>query len=251
MPVTSRALGAAVATAALICLGAGPASAAAPAGCDVAGAALTWGFKESFRSYIDGSIANGGWTTSGDVGYETPAFTWTGGEGWIAAGEGEIAFSGSVRFTGHGGVLDVTISDPVLRFDADGGVLLLTVTGENMDGDAIRADAAEFVALSDLGWGGADALVQLGAETTLTDAGAAAFTNYPPGEAFDPIAADLPVGDSCEGAAPAAEPGDADGPGEPIVPGWGPTLAGAVAGGAALAALIVVIAVAVRRSRRG
>ena len=44
-------------------------------------ATLTWGFKESFRAYIDGDIANGEWTTSGGATYETPEFSWSDGTG--------------------------------------------------------------------------------------------------------------------------------------------------------------------------
>ena len=39
-------------------------------GCDVVSASLEWGFKESFRGYIDGSIANGEWTVAEGAAYE-------------------------------------------------------------------------------------------------------------------------------------------------------------------------------------
>src|SRR3546814_3461048 len=53
--------------------------AASPAtACDVVGGELSWGFKESFRAYISGSIAAGEWTTSGGATYETPSFGWSG-----------------------------------------------------------------------------------------------------------------------------------------------------------------------------
>src|SRR5690606_8583207 len=84
--------------------------------CDVADAELRWGFKESFRAYIDGSIANGEWSTADGAEYATPEFIWRGGSGEIP---GDVAFRGSVRFTGHGGILDTTIADPVVRFGGD------------------------------------------------------------------------------------------------------------------------------------
>ncbi|HEV8012740.1 MAG TPA: HtaA domain-containing protein, partial [Pontimonas sp.] len=33
--------------------------------CQVEDVSITWGFKESFRSYISSSIANGSWEVSG------------------------------------------------------------------------------------------------------------------------------------------------------------------------------------------
>ena len=60
----------------------GLAPASVPEGaCEVQDVSITWGFKESFRSYISGSIAQGSWEASGDVGYEIPHFTLTGGTG--------------------------------------------------------------------------------------------------------------------------------------------------------------------------
>ena len=94
----SRALAVATAAGILALLGAGPAAASesqAP-GCDIRDATLTWGFKESFRAYIDGDIANGEWTTSDGATYETPEFSWSGGTGRYNSDTG----SGSVQFTG-------------------------------------------------------------------------------------------------------------------------------------------------------
>ena len=89
-------------------------------GCVVTDATLTWGFKESFRAYIDGDIANGEWTTSGGATYETPEFTWSDGQGHYdpETGDGYVDFAGSVRFTGHDGLLDTTIADPSLNITA-------------------------------------------------------------------------------------------------------------------------------------
>ena len=80
-------------------------------------ASLTWGFKETFRSYISGTIANGEWTVADGATYETPDFGWADGVGSFdpSTGEGTISFDGSIRFTGHGGVLDTTVSNPQLR----------------------------------------------------------------------------------------------------------------------------------------
>src|SRR5690606_1885563 len=95
--------------------------------CTVSDASLEWGFKEAFRAYIDGSIANGEWTTDGDVSYATPLFTWANGAGGAEDDALDVQFSGAVRFTGHGGVLDTTIANPRVVIDGDRAVLLLDV----------------------------------------------------------------------------------------------------------------------------
>jgi hypothetical protein len=178
-------------------------------GCTVTDATLTWGFKESFRAYIDGSIANGDWTVSNGAVYATPSFSWPGGTGVYdpATGTGYIDFTGSVRFTGHDGVLDTTIENPTLVLDGTTGTLLLDVAGATMDGAMVDTDDVPFVALSSVEVSGGDAVRTLDAGTALTEDGATAFPNYPAGEAFDPVAVSMTVGKSCAAATPDA--GDA------------------------------------------
>ena len=67
----------------------------------------------SFRAYISGSIANGEWSTEGDLGYATPVFTTDDltGELALAPLAGTLAVDGAMRFTGHEGILDTTISN--------------------------------------------------------------------------------------------------------------------------------------------
>jgi hypothetical protein len=195
-----RALAVALAAVALIGMAPAPASAAAP-DCDISDATLSWGFKESFRAYIDGSIANGEWSTDGDVAYETPEFTWSGGVGGydVRTGEGSVEFDGSVRFTGHDGVLDTTIADPVVRFDDGFAELLLDVSGPTMEGDQVEVRDAEFAKLvpPDFVAGHAGGYVRLEATSTLTEDGAVAFPNYAPGETFDPVTLEMRIGFEC------------------------------------------------------
>jgi hypothetical protein len=181
----------------------GPAAAPAanPAGCVVSGAELDWGFKESFRAYIDGTIANGEWTVADGAIYEIPEFGWRDGGGTVdpSRSSGTVAFEGSVRFTGHDGILDTTIANPVIRFDdARTATLLLDVDGDTMDGEPISVDAQEFVTIdlsgADLSPG--DGVISVTeAPTTLTEAGSIAFPNYEAGSDFDAISFTLPVGD--------------------------------------------------------
>ncbi|WP_395638104.1 HtaA domain-containing protein [Pseudolysinimonas sp.] len=177
-------------------------SAAAQApGCEVGTATLDWGFKESFRAYIDGSIANGEWTVADGATYATPSFGFPSDSGRIdpRGPNGSIAFTGSVRFTGHGGILDTTVANPVLVIRADGtGALLLDVSGPTMEGDQVSVTEAAFldVDLAGQDLTPVDGIVTIdAAPTTLTVDGAEAFPNYEAGSAFDPITVTADVGD--------------------------------------------------------
>ncbi|WP_354024713.1 HtaA domain-containing protein [Conyzicola nivalis] len=98
----------------------------------VGAGSLTWGVKQSFRDYVAGPIAKGTITTSG-VGASGGVFTFgqaAGGTFDRATGVGTSAYSGSVRFSGHAGLLDVSIGNPVVRVDnASQGTLLVSVNG--------------------------------------------------------------------------------------------------------------------------
>jgi hypothetical protein len=179
-------------------------------GCTVEASSLTWGFKETFRSYISGSIANGEWTVADGATYETPVFGWTGGVGHydVVTGEGVLAFQGSIEFTGHGGILDTTVANPVIEFvDGDAAVLLLDVSGTTQDGTPVDQAGVEFADL-DLA---AATVTRDGAVLTVTDApatlsapGAAAFGTYPAGEELDPLSFTMTLDEACVAATPLA-----------------------------------------------
>lgn len=175
--------------------------------CTVTAGALEWGFKESFRAYIDGSIANGEWTATDGASYATPSFTFpVNGFAALDAGPaGVVPFGGAVRFTGHGGVLDTTVANPVLEFGEDGDArLLLDVSGPTMDGEQVAVTGAPFVDI-DLGGQSLSAvdgvLAITEAPTVLTEEGAAAFPNYEAGADFDPVSVRLEVAGDCDLAA--------------------------------------------------
>lgn len=184
-------------------MAAGPAVAdeAQMPGCDVESATLEWGFKESFRSYIDSSIANGEWTVADGATYDTPVFGFSSDTGRIDPRDpnGSVSFAGSVRFTGHGGILDTTVANPVLVLRGDGtGLLLLDVSGPTMEGDPVEVTGAPFVELDLAGQDltPVDGIVTIDeAPAELTEEGAEAFPNYPAGEAFDPVSATIDVGE--------------------------------------------------------
>jgi hypothetical protein len=230
--------------AALVAPAAPAVPAAVPVECDITDATLTWGFKDSFRAYIDSDIANGEWTTDGDVTYDTPAFTWTGGTGtYTPIGDGAvISFTGSVRFTGHEGVLDTTIADPVVRLGGGTGVLLLDVSGPTMDGTPVDVQDVPFVDLPVAEVAGGDAVRTIEADTVLTEDGNAAFPNYEVGTAFDPVSVSITVGKDCP---PAEAVDDVD-----TADAASPLLVGLIiAGGLAAAAIIAAVVVLTRRRR--
>ena len=226
--------------------GAAHAAVPPPTTCTVEDATLEWGFKESFRAYIDGSIANGEWTTADGASYETPLFSWTSGTGEITPQEltGDVAFAGSVRFTGHGGILDTTIANPVIRFDdAQHATLLLDVTGATMEGDPYSEVGVPFVIIDLAGVGvvsRTDNVVRVdAAPTTLTAEGGRAFPNYEVGSDFDPISVEFTVGTDCD--LEVGVIGDAT----PFV-----TLVLVIAGLLVVGIVVVLVVVILRRRRR-
>ncbi|MEV8274250.1 HtaA domain-containing protein [Microbacterium sp. NPDC077184] len=175
---------------------------AALGACVVDAATLAWGFKESFRTYIEG-IAAGGWELDG-VAYDYPDFTWTGGTGSVDAETraGLVGFGGSIRFTGHDGALDTTLTDARIELAGDRGYVVFDVSGTTQDGAPVAQAGvrlAEF-ALPDLEVTD-DGLLLDALPATLTDAGATAFGTYPAGEQLDPVSAVLPISADCDLAA--------------------------------------------------
>lgn len=174
-------------------------AAAGPGSCTVAGATITWGFKESFRAYINSSIANGTWTVADGATYTTPNFGFSQGTGTLAGGRGTISFPGSIEFTGHGGILDTTVANPALRFDGSStATLLLDVKGITQQGAGIDEKQVEFATI-DLSHANAGAghFALDAAAATLTSAGATAFGTYPAGAALDPITVSFAVPEAC------------------------------------------------------
>ena len=176
-------------------------AAAEVVGCPVDGVELDWGFKESFRAYLDSSIAHGAWEVADGATYAAPLFGFTGSGGYDAeTGDADLAFGGSVRFTGHEGVLDTTISNLRVVVDGDRAVLLLDVSGSRRDGGEVAAEAVEFATL-DLAAAErtteGDVVTIAGIPAVLTPAGSAAFGTYDAGSDLDPLTLRIPVGAEC------------------------------------------------------
>ncbi|MFM1953132.1 MAG: hypothetical protein RL187_341 [Actinomycetota bacterium] len=206
--------------------------------CDVQEVSVTWGFKESFRSYISGSIAQGTWAVSGDVGYDIPHFTFTGGEGYVLPdrGSGTIEFDGELLFEGHGGILETSLSHPTIVFHGSReATLFLDVVGDTMEEVSVNQTDVPFALVS---WSRDQESVdeESGhwvveqAQVTLSDEGSDAFGTYPAGEDMDPLSLELSVEPGCLSGSEFAW----------WIPG----------GAVALAALAASVGAAIRRGRK-
>lgn len=209
-----------------------PAVSTTEGGCEVQSWEVRWGVKESFRAYLSGSIANGEWSTAGDVSYETPVFLFGGDTGAMGsdASSGDMVGSGSIRFTGHAGILDQTLSNPSLVFvDADTVDLVFDVYGATQEGVFVDQESVAFVRVdaSDANVNAQEGVWEVvQASTVFTEAGHEAFGTYPAGEAFDPVDIRITVTPGCLAQS-----------------GISPVLIGALTSGVvALAAIVIVLA---------
>ncbi|WAE72509.1 HtaA domain-containing protein [Streptomonospora nanhaiensis] len=140
-----RALRALTAYAGVAALGASLAVAAAPASADetvpLEGGSAAWGVKQSFRNYISGPIAHGGYEASDGatvLADGTVDFPTAGGSVSKEDASGEVDFAGTVVFSGHdygrGPVLEVRVSDPRVVFDGDAATVYADVTSREFGG---------------------------------------------------------------------------------------------------------------------
>jgi Htaa len=175
------------------------AAAAAAATIPIKGGEVDWGIKASFRSYIKGPIASGKIELSGgaveavDGTYEFPVES---GTYDLTTHATAVQTAGTVHFTGHysGGVpaLDMTVADPRLVLEGEGGTVFADVTSKSlMSGEVVAYPDVEFAALDTSAVppsfeGEVVSLAGIPAE--LTADGAEAFAGfYTAGTALDPV----------------------------------------------------------------
>lgn len=150
------------------------------------GVNLSWGVKSSFVSYVKGGIARGTVGASSGAAVSASGFTWGAGSGSLSsAGTGTLSFPGSVRFTGHDGLLDTTLSGLRVQLTGPGtGVLLATVKSQDMEGK----DLSGSIRFATLSFSGGSASGFVDAKVTLTAAGARSFAGfYAAGQLMDPL----------------------------------------------------------------
>lgn len=162
----------------------------------VESAKASWALKESFQSYITGSIAKGKWDLSG-VGYSGGKYQFTGNGGNVdtSSQQGTISYGGAMQFTGHNGILDLNIANPEIQFNGGTGRLVADVRSSNMEGE--KRDFGRTV-LGDLSFSSLDVSensVSGEASVSLTQDGSVAFAEfYDPGTQLAPISFSAQLG---------------------------------------------------------
>ncbi|MFD5224701.1 HtaA domain-containing protein [Microbacterium sp. NPDC058342] len=171
-----------------------PAAPAAPAepvcvARGVSSGSMTWGLKESFRTYVEGPIAKGDFTGG--------SFTVRSGALNVDAGDrGQISFSGSITATGHGGLLNFRLSNPRIVLNGDGtGTLYAHVASTDTTGKKTTDGTVRFATLAFSGKSSGSTLAVSGASARLTAAGAEAFAGfYDAGTALDSVSFRVTLG---------------------------------------------------------
>lgn len=144
--------------------------------CVVSGS-LNWAIKDSFNSYVQSSIAHGSITLSGVSGKFT--FPISGGKFDTKAKQGTFYYSGSVHYSGHQGVLDVTVSNPILEVNGTSGVLYADVKTSDMSGNKKTLGRVAFADVAFSRVSVLDSSFALEASSvTLTAAGAQSFAGF-------------------------------------------------------------------------
>lgn len=149
-------------------------------GYTVTSGSLAWGVRSSFRAYVTGSIAKGS--------VEETGFRATGGVADPASRTATIAFTGRTHFTGHGGILNLTISNPTVHITSPtSGYLTATMSSTDTSGKAVNPGTVRIANLTFSGVSITEGKVSASTSAvTLTEAGASAFAGfYKAGEALD------------------------------------------------------------------
>ncbi|MFB1043992.1 HtaA domain-containing protein [Streptomyces chrestomyceticus] len=196
---------------------AAPASTPAASG-KVLDGTLDWGVKQSFREYITGPIAHGKAELAGGAVTSAAGYRFPKGHGTYDAAKASLAaqFNGSVRFTGHEGVLDLKFSNLKVTANGTKGTLIADVSAKARATGKVTNTPG--MAVADLKIPAGALTAKNGVVTlknvpaTLTAAGSKAFdTMYKPGQALDPVTAavtvdhkaHLPAGGDTSGSAAA------------------------------------------------
>ena len=163
---------------------------------------LDWGIKQSFRNYIEGSIATGSYEAFDGASRNpdgTVRFDVLGGAFDPADGSGELTIDGSVAFHGHHGQLEMKLSNIRLELAGEQGTLFADIVSRALADGSTRDYPGVALAALTLPPGGPTAIaggVALGPiQSLLTEAGAPPFGGfYAAGTALDPIAAEALFG---------------------------------------------------------
>ncbi|MGW4238142.1 HtaA domain-containing protein [Streptomyces sp. NPDC004749] len=157
-------------------------------------AAVDWGVRRTYREYVTGPVAQGGWTLSDGALDGGALFRFPRGKGSYDAGKATLdaRFAGRVRFTGTG--LDLTLSGVRVEV-ADGKGTLYADVVDSAEGSPPR-DAVPVVTFEAEDFTPKNGLTALtDVPTKLTSQGARTFgTRYAPGTEMDPLSLAVVVG---------------------------------------------------------
>lgn len=165
-----------------------------PEPADGAGA-LDWGVKASFRNYIENGPAAGTIeTTDPAERNEDGTFRFDLGTGLDFVDDGDVfaPFDGGVHFSGHGGALDLVLTEP--RVDVDGTTGTIVVDAVSKELESPESETFDDVVMATLDLSGVtptadgDQIRYADIPATLTDDGADAFGGfYQAGGDLDPV----------------------------------------------------------------
>ncbi|MFF9013862.1 HtaA domain-containing protein [Streptomyces sp. NPDC014870] len=146
--------------------------------------AVDWGVRRTFREYVTGSIAQGGWSLSAGAQDGGALFRFPGGKGTYDPGKQTLDadFAGSVRFTGTH--VDLTLGAVSVTVTGGKGTLSADVTSAGKTEKAVPL--VTFTARDFAPKNGLAVLTE--APATLTEGGAKAFGGmYKAGTEMDPV----------------------------------------------------------------
>ncbi|WP_434533491.1 HtaA domain-containing protein [Arcanobacterium hippocoleae] len=154
----------------------------------VANGSLNWGVRDSFTAYIRGAIAKGKIESSI---WNGTTFIWpsAGGTYDTATKSGTFKYGGTAHFTGHNGILDVTISAPIVTINGGTGTLSAYLKATNVEGKLVQNGRVNLATLSGISVTAAGNSFSFTVKNaTLTSAGTAGFGGfYPVGEPLNSL----------------------------------------------------------------
>ncbi len=155
----------------------------------VTGGNFSWGINGSFKNYITGPIAKGSFS-GGNFVASGGAFNVNDG------GVGRANFSGSIVATGHGGLLNMQLSNPSIQITGPGTAILFAyVSSTDATGAPSMSGTVAFANLHFSGPTISAGSLTVNASATLTAAGSKAFADfYPAGTALDPVSFSVSLG---------------------------------------------------------
>ncbi|MCP1387695.1 HtaA domain-containing protein [Corynebacterium sp. TA-R-1] len=192
----------------------------APSSKGVTSGDFAWGVRSTFRAYIQGQIAKGGWNLSNNVGYSDGQYRFKAQGGAVnpQTKEGSILFPGTIEFYGHKGILETRFSNIEVQFKGNSGLLVMDVTSNDVEGNPGDYGRVAMANLMFTSLNVSDSSVSGSATTSLTPVGAEAFANfYPAGDPLDPIdfTVNLSGAPNCAQGQGGASTGDAQGKSSP------------------------------------